>query len=571
MLAKAMAYELTSLNLPKLSGKALKGVAGALALSATRETLLPNMLKQGGVDALRGWDLHEEPTFRPTHPWRDNDSADLGWSVEMAAGRMDVYAKALDSEKVSKASGAIRELARVYREGTSDPVAVAQAFLANVARDKRHRFPINSVVALHEETLLRDATASKKRFEAGEPLSLLDGVPVAIKDEMDVEGYETTVGTSFLSKGATSSDATLVARLRALGALIVCKTNLHEIGINPTGYNRRFGLCRNPYNPARDPGGSSSGSAAAVAQGLVPLAIGADGGGSIRIPAAFCGVSGLKATYGRISEHGVFPLCWSVGHVGPIGRHAEDVALGYLAIAGGDPQDTCSLAQPALRKMPLPGDLKGLTCGVYREWFEHADKEIVRLCKERVKELESYGVRVVEIEVPGLNEMRIAHSVTILSEMASAMQNHESSLSTHAPSVQISLRLGRSFTSRDYVRAQQVRTEAIKTFNKIFSEVDVLITPATATAAPPIPEGADACGWSDLSSVIEAMRYVVPGNLVGLPAMSVNVGYTRSGMPVGIQTMAAPWRDDLVLGVSSVLEAREAFRLPARHCEQKFA
>ena len=186
---------------------------------------------------------------------------------------------------------------------------------------------------------IRQAEASAQRFREGRPLSVFDGVPVAVKDELDQVPFPTTGGTSFLGREPARHDSEVVARLRAAGALLIGKTNMHEVGINPIGLNPHHGATRNPWNPARLTGGSSSGSAAVVAAGLSPVAIGADGGGFIWIPAALCGVVGRKATWTRISEHGVLPLCWTAGHdVGPIGATVRDVASAYAVIAGPDPR-----------------------------------------------------------------------------------------------------------------------------------------------------------------------------------------------------------------------------------------
>jgi len=181
---------------------------------------------------------------------------------------------------------------------------------------------------------------------AGKPLSVVDGVPVAVKDEFKQIGHRTCGGTSFLGSCVESEDATAVARLRAAGALLVGKTVMNEIGIQTTGWNGHFGQVRNPFDLSRDTGGSSSGSAASVAAGLTPLALGADGGGSIRIPATQCGVVGFKPTYGRVSEHGALPLCPSVGHAGPIASSVEDAAIMYAIIAGPDVNDANSQVQP---------------------------------------------------------------------------------------------------------------------------------------------------------------------------------------------------------------------------------
>ena len=394
-------------------------------------------------------------------------------------------------------------------------------------------------------------------------MSLLDGVPVAVKDEVDMQPYPTTAGTTFMGNAPVAEDSTVVARLRAAGALLIGKANMHEIGINPNGCNAHYGPARNPFNTAYDTGGSSSGPSAAVAAGFCPVAIGADGGGSIRIPAALCGLVGLKPTFGRVSEKGAAPLCWSVGHLGPIGVSVEDVALAYGLIAGPDRRDPNSLHQPAVT---LAGwnntDLTGLTFGVYWPWFRHATPEIVSCCEAMLDQLVKAGAKIREIEVPELDAQRIAHVITILSEMAASMENYKDHYSEFAPSVRVTLAAGKAFTSRDYVQAQRMRTRAMALFNKLYETVDAIISPATAMTAPRIPITNPSDSWSDMSVDTETMRFIVPGNLAGLPAISFPAGYDKLGLPINMQAMGRPWQEDILLRIAYAAEQVMERRLP---------
>jgi Asp-tRNA(Asn)/Glu-tRNA(Gln) amidotransferase A subunit family amidase len=385
---------------------------------------------------------------------------------------------------------------------------------------------------------------------------------VAVKDEVDMVPYPTTVGTSFLGKSPVTEDATIVARMRAAGALLIGKANMHEIGINVTGLNPHHGTTRNPYNTDHFTGGSSSGSATAVAAGLAPVAISADGGGSIRIPAAFCGVFGLKPTFGRVSEHGAAPLCWSVAHLGPIAGTATDTALAYAVMAGPDLNDSNSLHQP------LPSlenwdqlNLNGLKLGVYKPWFQHADAEIVAACDMMLRRFADMGAEVVEISIPDLELNRVAHSVTILSEMAQAMSyTYAEHHKEHGLDARINLALGRATSSQDYLLAQRARTRIINNFNRALEQVDLILTPTTAIAAPAIPKDALPDGNSDLSTTIEIMRFVTAGNLTGLPAITFPAGYTQSGLPIGMQAMGRAWEERqllrLAVNAEKVLERK---------------
>jgi Asp-tRNA(Asn)/Glu-tRNA(Gln) amidotransferase A subunit family amidase len=358
-----------------------------------------------------------------------------------------------------------------------------------------------------------------------------------------------------------------VARLRGAGALLLGKTNMHEIGIGVTGLNPNHGTTRNPYNTGYFTGGSSSGSATAVAAGFVPVAIGADGGGSIRIPSAFCGVVGLKATFGRVSEHGAFPLDWSVAHIGPIAGTATDTALTYALIAGPDPKDPISLHQP----LPtLTGwdnlNLKGLKIGVYRQWFNHADKEIVAACEAMVKHFEGMGSEVREVIIPDLEANRIAHSVTIVSEMLQGVsQTYKAHHHEHGLDARINLALGWHFNAQDYIKSQRIRTRMINHFTSAFKDVDVIITPSTAIAAPEIKKGALPDGESDLSTTIEIMRFAPVTNMTGYPAISFPVGYTQKGLPIGMQVIGRAWEEHQLLRMALAAEQVIERKAPQVH------
>lgn len=542
-------YNLTSLDLPKLDGRTLRLFASSLDNGALRGVLSGPLLKQGGVLALRERRYDDPPTFYPlavedADAWRDIDP------VDRSALEASLAAQATEQPFPSAA-----DYARAYREGRADPVAVAEAVLAAIADADDDPRPLRAFRATNRDDLLAQAQASAERHRAGRPLSLLDGVPVAVKDEVDQVPYGTTVGTSFLGQTPATADATVVARLRAAGALLIGKTNMHEIGINPDGFNQHYGIIRNPYSLDCHAGGSSNGSAAAVAAGFCPIAIGADGGGSIRIPAALTGTVGLKATFGRVSEHGAAPLTWSMGHLGPIAATVGDAALAYACIAGPDVRDPHSLHQPPVSLTGWDNtDMRGVRLGVYRPWFEHAEADIVRDCEAVVGQLVEQGATLHEIVIPELEEMRVAQVMTILAEMVANMTLHAEHWSALSPPTRVNLALGKAMTAADYLQAQRVRTRAIEHFRRAFRQVDVILTPATAITAPTVPDGCETDGWSDLSAVTELMRFAMPGNLTGLPAIAFPVGYDGRGLPTGMQAMARPWEEHLLLRVAFAAE-----------------
>jgi len=409
------------------------------------------------------------------------------------------------------------------------------------------------------------AAASAARWKSGQPLSVFDGVPVPVKDELDQAGYPTTVGTKFLGTQPATEDATVVARLRAAGALLVGKTNMHEIGMGVTGLNPNHGSARNPYDPTRATGGSSSGSAAAVAAGFGPMAVGADGGGSIRIPASLCGLVGLKATYGRVSEHGAAPLCWSVAHVGPIAATARDAALGYALMAGADPKDANTLGQPAvhLKDFESPS-LAGVRLGVYRPWFEDARGEVVGACRTLLEGLVERGAQLVELEVPELGLLRTVHLVTIVSEMASShLAYFERHASEYGLDTRLNLSLARQFQAFDYIHAQRLRVRLHRHFAQALSQCDVLMTPTTGCTAPVLALDALSTGESNLPLFYEIMRFAPAANLTGFPAVSMPAGYDGQGLPVGLQAMGRPWEEHLLLQMARVAEELVPRQRPA--------
>ncbi|MCK6548501.1 amidase [Myxococcota bacterium] len=552
-----MAYDLASVDLPRMTGTPLRLFASALEGGLVRAALMPKILRDAGADKLRAMELEETPTYTPI-------SFDTSGAGEEPITSID----ALISGATSPAPLArVRDFAAAYRSGRTTPIDVADRLIHAIEASRQGPHALGAVLASSFDDLRAQARASTRRFEAKRPLGVLDGVPVGIKDELDQAGYPTTVGTRFMGRAPCAEDATPVARLRKHGALLFAKLNMNEIGINPDGGNMHHGLVRNPHALAHDTGGSSSGSAAAVAAGLCPIALGADGGGSIRIPAALCGVPGLKATFGRISEHGAAPLCWTVGHVGPIAATIEDLAIAYAVIAGPDPRDPSSLHQPA---PSLEGwnsrDVRGLVIGVYEPWFQHASPEIVAACEAALRQLEIAGATIASIELPDLDATRIAHAITILSEMTTSMDRFrdDSSGATgterfserFALPTRVNLAIGRSFTASDYVKAQQVRTRAIANVRAVFEQVDLIATPTTAITAPKIPVHGPREGWSDLVSTTEVMRFAFLGNATGIPALTVPVGADRGGLPIGLQLMARPWAEHQLFRAALTVEER---------------
>ena len=558
-------YDLASLRLPKLTGPLLDGFA-AIADGKMGFLLKDSLIENGGIPRIMREKFDEAPLFEPLHgewPGPDRDAGD------------EVPDDVPVASSFSPLSGSA-DYTKAYREGSSDPEKVATNFLAALKADQGEKIRLNAFIVVDTDDLMRQAAESRARWTEGKPLGPLDGVPVAVKDELDCTPYATSVGTRFLGQGGVAQlDSTVVAHLRAAGALIVGKTNMHEIGIYPNGSNAHYGRVANPFDPERDSGGSSSGSAAAVAAGLCPVALGADGGGSIRIPAALCGVYGLKATFGRVSEAGAASLCWSVAHVGPIAATVADLGLAYSLITGEDSRDRNTAGHPhhatATAKSGHgnpngnPGDdLKGVVIGVFPDWNAHSEPGVAKACFETLGALRERGAIFREIVIPQLDLMRVAHAVTILSEMAGAMSFFRASRKLFSPSTRLSLALGDAMSSGAYLRAQQMRARAVRVFRTIFESVDLIASPATAIVAPKVPVNRQNAPWSDLSVDTELMRYAFPGNLTGLPAISLPAGYDEKGLPVGLQLMGRPWSEAFLLHTAAVAEALVPRKRPAR-------
>ncbi len=550
-------YKRAPVTAPRLRGLPLRlfieTVEGPLGRGVLRK-----LVTDSGIEQWRNTPADASPVAPPLpHPQplpeADGDALSMAQRVVEGDSRANASSDARSPETVA-------HFARAYREGRTTPVEVAERAIAAIAANR----DMNWFIASDPKDVRAQAAASAKRLAEGRPLSIFDGVPVAVKDEMDQTPYPTTVGTRFLGEKPAVHDATLVRKLREAGALLVGKANMHEIGINPIGLNTHYGAARNPWDKARITGGSSSGSAASVAAGIVPVAIGADGGGSIRIPAALCGVVGLKATWGRISEHGVFPLCWHVGHVGPIGQTVRDVAAAYALIAGKDPYDDVSQHQPPVELAALGRkDLKGVRLGIHRPWFEDADVDVVRRCQEAVAALVSAGAEVVEIGAPDLNTLLWTHATIILSEMASSMLPHlKEHGGSHGLDVRANLAIGRYFSSTDYVHALRHRNKMTRELLATMKTVDAIITPTTATTAPELPESALPEGESNLQMTDGLMRFIRAANVTGLPALAVPAGYDAKSLPVSLHLMGRPWEEALLLRMGLEVERAMPRRTP---------
>ncbi len=458
------------------------------------------------------------------------------------------------------------DYATAYREGRCTPVDIADRVLESVETSEGMTPPMRFFIAQEERDLKRQAQESADRIDRGEPLSPWDGVPVAVKDEIDQIGYPTTVGTTFLGKQVKEEDATVVARLREAGALLIGKVNMHEVGLGVTGINPHHGSARNPHDPGHVTGGSSSGSAATVGAGLCPVAVGADGGGSIRIPAALCGIVGIKPTFGRVSEEGAFPLCWSVAHVGPLAASVEDAAHALDIMAGPDPADPNTRGQPALDLSNLGKGVDGLRLGWCEAWNSTASEPMLKACREAVGRLVDRGASLVEVDVQHLELVRITQLITIGVEMAAAAYELRREHKTdYGADTRMLLEIASNVPAVDYVRAQRLRTLIARGFADVLEKVDTIVTPMTVTSAPPLLPDAEIAGQSDDQVLEDLTMFSFPANLAGLPALSMPVGYDDDGLPLGLQLIGRHWEEALLLRAGLALEGEFQQRKPQVH------
>ncbi len=557
-------YNLKSVRIPRTSGRTLKILAFLLRTPVTRSLLIPVLLRQAGIQSLRKCKVEDEPLMHPVHPADNKITSSV--AKKSIKQFFNSFEKIEASESAVKNAGSEKkslfhpetafDFHQAYHEGKTSPVDVAIRLLDIIRSIEESAVPLRPYIAWEERELMKQANASAERFSKGKSLGILDGVPVSVKDELDMLPFKTMIGTRFYSNQPPEQDATSVARLRSAGALMVGKTNMHEIGLGVTGLNIHYGTTRNPHHLDHYPGGSSSGSAAAVAAGLSPIALGCDGGGSIRIPASLCGVVGLKTTWGRISTAGSAPLHWSIGSVGPITSTALDAAIAYSYLAGPDTRQSCTQEQPAVDLKNFENsNLEGVKLGVFYSWFSHASEDVVNCCEQMLNSFKSQGAEVKEIEIPHLDEIRVSHAVTIATEMFTSLKTYMKPFrQPFGLDALINLTLAKRFSGSEYVKAQRVRARMISNFKNIFLDVDAIVTPSTACTAPPILTDALINGESDLKTLTELMRFVPEANLGGFPAVSFPVGYDAKGLPVGMHLMGRPWDESFLLRMAKTSE-----------------
>lgn len=441
------------------------------------------------------------------------------------------------------------EIASAYKERRLSPVELVQAALERISEKDRR---INAFLKVDAEVALDAARLAEKEIAAGRSRGPLHGVPVGIKDIIDIAGLPTTCHSKIMQDNVARQDAPVIGRLREAGAIIVGKLALHEFAIGGPSFDLPFPPARNPWNRDHHPGGSSSGSGAALAAGMVALALGTDTGGSVRNPAGACGIVGLKPTYGLVSRRGVFPLSFTLDHVGPMARSVGDIALMLDAIAGHDPEDPGSVASPVRRfGADLKRGARGLRIGFVRHFHETdipADAEVAAGLEEVARVLEKEGAKVSTVTLRPLKEYSGVQRVVMLSE---SWAIHEKWLcerpGDYAQSTRRRLMGGAFLTAGDYVHAQQRRKDLMAAVDDAFRDADVLLV-ANAMDPP--------CRIDDEEAITRTYPRSGrnPFNLTGHPALAVPCGISKAGLPLSVQFVGRAFDEVTVLRAAAAFE-----------------
>jgi aspartyl-tRNA(Asn)/glutamyl-tRNA(Gln) amidotransferase subunit A len=443
----------------------------------------------------------------------------------------------------------LRQIEMQLREGKTASSEITQLLLEQIHRTEPK---LKAYVTVCERGALEQAEAADRKLKAGQAPGMLHGVPVSIKDLFETEGVLTTCGSKLRQSYVPKSDCTVVKRLKREGAIVLGKTNTHEFALGaitpPT---------RNPWNLDHIPGGSSGGSAASIAACSSIAATGSDTGGSIRIPCSFCGVVGLKPTYGRVSRAGVFPESWSLDHIGPITRSVEDAALMLGVMAGHDPLDPTSSDEPVpdyLRRLRDP--TSGLMVGVPSNYFfERCDQEVSKSVQSAIEILMQLGCRRVDFRFPRSVEIVAAHIAIDQSESSSY---HRESLAQRPgdfqPDVRLLLEQGMFISAVDYIQAQRFRGLVFNEVMRLFERFDVIVTPTQPITAPLV--GEQTIRFADGEETVDSAvsRFDAPFNLLGLPSLTVPCGFSNDGLPIGMQIVGRPFDESTVLQVGYAYE-----------------
>jgi len=446
------------------------------------------------------------------------------------------------------------DLSKLVQNKEISPVEIIEAHLTRIDATEP---VLNSFITLLADEARGAALQAEKDIQAGRYKGPLHGIPVALKDLYNTGGVRTTSGSRIFDNFIPTEDCTVAAKFQQAGAILVGKLNMHPFAYGPTGENLDYGHMHNPWNPDMVTGGSSGGSGSAAAAGQCTITTGSDTGGSIRIPAALCGIVGLKPTYGLVSRHGLTPLSWSLDHPGPMTRTVEDAAITMNVIAGHDPKDVASA------KVDIPdytsalsGDIKGLRIGIVKEYFETPlDPQVRKAVMDAIGLLESMGAEVKEVSYPMFNQSQAISSTVLMSEATAYHRDllEKDGHQIYEP-VRQRLEAGLFISAAEYLRAQQARTIFDNQGRRLLDDVDLLAGPTEPVTAPRIMASKVMAGEQEVGVVGALTQYTRPYNINGFPAISVPCGFSDENMPIGLQLAGKPFDELTVLRAAHAYE-----------------
>jgi aspartyl-tRNA(Asn)/glutamyl-tRNA(Gln) amidotransferase subunit A len=427
---------------------------------------------------------------------------------------------------------------------------------AALERTQRLDPKLNAFITVTAGSALRAARRADEELRAGQDRGPLHGIPIALKDLFLTRGVRTTGGSLLYEHYVPDINAAVVERLTAAGAVLTGKLNMHELAYGITSANPHFGPVRNPWNTEHSPGGSSGGSGAAVAAGFVFAAMGSDTGGSIRIPASFCGVAGIKPTYGRVSRYGTFPLGYSLDHMGPLARSVRDAAVVLNAIARHDPRDPASSPRAVEDFVPEAGvSIRGVRIGVPENYyFDRVDPDVEAGVRGLLRLAATLGAEIRPVRVPDIAALNAVARVILLAEASAVYESQMQDRSKFGVDVLALLDQGRLIPATDYVNAQRLRRRLRQQFAELWRDVDCLVAPATPAPAPRIGQSTVTLGGEEEDVRLAATRFARGINVLGLPAVSLPCGLTAEGLPAGAQIIGPAFSEAALARVGAALE-----------------
>ena len=448
----------------------------------------------------------------------------------------------------------VKETISCLQQAEMSPVELVERLIARIeeVNPSRHTF-----ISINSEGARAAARSIEAAIKSGSKQPALAGVPFSCKDVFWTRELPTTGGSRVLEDWVAGSDGAMLERLTAAGAIMLGKTNMHEFGYGATGINPRFGTAKNPWDPERIAGGSSTGSAVAVASGLSPFALGTDAGGSVRGPAALCGVVGIKPTYGRISGFGSIPYSWSIDHVGIFTRTVEDIATVLEVLAGFDARDPFSVAAPVPKYADaLSGDIRDLKIGVPRRFFyDHVDPEILAATSDALRCAERLGAKLVDVETPDLDASR---TVSLSIQMPEVLSYHSQFLATkkdlYGEDLRSGFAVGQFILAEHYVRAKRMVTQYRRDMSAVFENVDLLVTPTCPVVAPRFTDVTVTTEGKEEALGDAHSRFTNFFNLTGNPAITIPSGMHSMGLPMGVQVIARPFEEETLLRAGDAIQ-----------------